>query len=249
MHRSETTEIHSVWPTKPYFLTFPEDAHITTADPTPLPSATGEPTGTSFAPTPMEIYSTDSAPVRTTDSRVCGWIITRTWTIRAQYHDCPEGVPRGSPVSTSQDQLIFIGDVTPPVFLPVPQNVRIPFFSNYQTTSPIPSTDDPVSSYFQNIGLVSTPIVLTSRDSNFVRAKETDNQVQSQTDGLARFTRTWTIADTCGNTQEAVQHIAIEHPGTSVQRVQSFLIDGNGAFSIAADILQQVTHTSMQLLR
>jgi hypothetical protein len=182
---------------------------------------------------------TDSAPVRTTDSRVCGWIITRTWTIRAEYHDCTPtgGVPRGSPVSTSQDQLIFIGDVTPPVFLPVPQAIRIPFFSNYETTSTIPSTNDPVSSYFQNIGLVSTPIVLTSRDSNFVRAKETDNQVQSQTDGLAHYTRTWTIADTCGNTHEAVQHIIIEHPGTSVQPVQSLLTDG--AFSIAADVLQQ----------
>ena len=58
--RSETTDIHSVWPFKPHFLTFPDDAHITTEDPHSQPSFTGAPTGAAFAATPMEIYFTGS---------------------------------------------------------------------------------------------------------------------------------------------------------------------------------------------
>ena len=165
------TTVFEVFPFKPRFLSFPSDARVTTADSNILPSTTGEPTVGVFLSTPSEMYHVDSAPVRTTDSRVCGWIITRTWTIRAQYHDCPEGVPRGSPVSTSQDQLIFISDVTPPVLLPVPQNVRLPFFSNFETTSTIPSTDDPVSPHFRSLNLVSTPVQMTSHDSGFVRTR------------------------------------------------------------------------------
>lgn len=74
-----------VYPFKPYFTSFPSDVHI---DKDLMsthfePSATGEPTGAAFASTPFEIYHTDSEPTFTNAGVLCGWTVTRTWTIRA----------------------------------------------------------------------------------------------------------------------------------------------------------------------
>ena len=120
----------SVFPIKPRFVFFPADTHITTHEShAPDSTGTGRPTGTSFASTPMEIYHTDTEPLHIDDSDVCVWVITRTWTIRAVHQQCTEGIARESPTSTSQDQRIFISDVTPPVFI-LPQLSQVEFHSN-----------------------------------------------------------------------------------------------------------------------
>ena len=116
---------------------------------------------------------------------MCGWVITRTWTIRAVYEECTEGVPRGGAMSTSRDQLIIISDVTPPIFIIVEaankpmdwvngsvlphdwakhpkglntsMSVRVPFFRNFRKWSSIPSVEDrATSNIFQAMGLVSS---------------------------------------------------------------------------------------------
>jgi hypothetical protein len=220
---------------KPRFAAFPAEVALDTTGSINV-SVTGAPRGKGYCATPFEIYHTDSEPVRTTDSNLCGWVITRTWTIRPRYQDCLLGVPRNNPLSTSRDQLLSISDVTAPVFVTTPEpQVRIPFFSNYRSTPTIPVVEDRASAtFFQTLGLV-TSTTLTSSDSAFIRATESDNAALSRQDGLAHFTRTWTIKDACQNTHQAVQSIIIEHPDQTVQPVQPLLA---GAWQMAADVVQ-----------
>jgi hypothetical protein len=57
--RATAGVIDDAFPIKPRFVFFPNDAHITTDDShAPNSTGTGEPTGTSFASTPFEIYYT-----------------------------------------------------------------------------------------------------------------------------------------------------------------------------------------------
>ena len=156
------------------------------------PVVTGTPTGKGYCTTPFEIIFSDSIPVQVRNSTLCGWVINRTWSIRPVYKDCLLGVPHSNPLSSSRIQHIQISDITPPVFVPTPDvQVRIPFFRNYRSTAAIPDAEDrALSPYFQNLGLVM-PTTLMSDDSAFVAATETGTFVQSQRDGLARFTRLW----------------------------------------------------------
>ena len=156
-----------------------------------------------------------------------------------RYQDCVRGAGRTSPVSTSRDQIITVADTTHPVFSQAPEAVvRVPFFSNYLDGPTIPTAKDRVASTtFQSLGLMSGKVQLTSRDTDFVLAKDTDDETQSIADGLARFTRTWTVVDACLNEHTAVQRIHVEHPGTALSPVQPLLIDHKD-FSVAVDVQQ-----------
>ena len=129
------------------------------------------------------------------------------------------------------------------MFLPVPQATRIPFFSNFLAETAIPNVEDrALSAFFQNWSLVATPTTLVSSDSGFVTATEADDEDQSREDGLARFTRTWTIKDACNNTRVAVQPVAIEHPEPAqglLERRRRAVVQTVGAYSAAANVVKQ----------
>lgn len=228
---------HTIYPMRPRLENFPDDYSTDTAGSIGVDVA-GRPTGNGFCTTPFEIYRTDSEPARLTTSDFCGWRIVRTWTIRPVYKDCLLGVPPDSPLSTSRDQNIYVADVTPPVFTTAPEpSVRVPFFSNYRAKTTIPAVEDRAqATYFQDVlGLVATPVTLTSSDSDLVLARDTDAAQQSIADGIARFTRTWTISDACQNTHTAVQQISIEHPPSVMQPVQPMVA---GSWQLATDVVQ-----------
>ena len=149
-------------------------------------------------------------------------------------------------MSTSQDQLIIISDVTPPIFiiaeaadevngsalprewaqhprgLDTSMPVRVPFFRNFRKWSSIPSVEDRATSkIFQAMGLVSSLKTLTSFDGKLaVAAFDDDNDLTCREDGLARFERTWSAIDACGNERVLTQKITIEHPPTTMQTTE-----------------------------
>jgi hypothetical protein len=91
------------------------------------------------------------------------------------------------------------------------------FFSNYLNTSIIPVISKVSSNdFFQTSDLACNPTTLTSKDTDFVMATNDDSEDTCVADGLARFTRTWSDEDKCGNVRTLVQSITIEHPPAGI---------------------------------
>eukprot|EP00039_Didymoeca_costata_P030285 m.28772 g.28772 ORF g.28772 m.28772 type:complete len:1586 (+) comp8034_c1_seq1:217-4974(+) len=232
LQRTSTYADENIYAVKPEFDTFPSDATVTIDSDVEL-NTTGIPTGKSLCGTPLEITHTDSEPVQQ-DS--CSWQIIRSWTIRPVYSDCPAGVPLNSPLATTRTQTITIVDNQAPYFSEEVKAIRIPFFESYTSSSPIPTVyESSANPKFNALSLFSTPISLSSTDTQFRVATPQSPNETCVSDGLSSFLRTWNTSDSCGNTRSFDQLVTIEHPPAALTDTQVFHI---GNYATANDLTQ-----------
>ncbi|KAJ9450044.1 hypothetical protein DIPPA_17775 [Diplonema papillatum] len=215
-----TVDVHSI---RPYFQSFPADAMTytnSTLDAYDVAGGLGYPVGAAFCGTPFTIRYDDAAPVL----QSCGvWTIDRTWKIQPHFMDCGDDTAvYAAHYVTTRVQVLTVKDVEAPEWTYIPETaVSIPFFENSRVENSMPLTNEVAHPDMLALGLVSYPTRTTSHDGTLeVTDAGSADEAMCRREGVARFTRTWTTADLCGNSRSFVQRVTIEHPPTGLTATQ-----------------------------
>ena len=212
----ETEEVVQVVTVVPVVIaSFPEDVTITNED-SLLPSHTGVPE-TSACFDGADITYTD---VVTASQAECGvWTVVRTWTVEPPvFEECSGTHLQG----VTRVQKITVRDVAGPAFTRLPEELLyVPFFETWGLKSDIPMSAESLGAGMEAHGMHSYPTTTTSKDSALTITAADAPEAQCRADGLARFTRTWTVADACGNTRTAEQIVVLQHPPAELVATQT----------------------------
>ena len=119
-------------------------------------------------------------------------------------------------------QKITVRDVAGPAFTRLPEEMLyVPFFETWGVKSDIPMSAESLGAGKEAHGMHSYPTTTTSKDSALTITAADAPESQCRADGLARFTRTWTVADACGNTRTAEQIVVLQHPPAELVATQT----------------------------
>merc|ERR1711935_62968 len=186
-----------------------------------VPSRSEYPVATSYCGGRLNITYEDRDLLVEENEGCKSWTMTREWIAWEKTENCEgDDRPRSDPLV----QVVSITDDTVPELTDDNEkDVRIPFFSNYQSSNSVPSIRDGAAD--PSYGKFSTKLVnevsLSSFDYDLIIARgEDSNNATCHTDGLASFVRRWTIQDSCSNRVEKIQSVTIEHPPTDQKPVQ-----------------------------
>ena len=203
------SHVITVLPFDPRFDTFPADVSVTTQD-SMAPEDTGVPTAfQSVCNQEVDITYTDAAPVLKTGK--CGeWTVARTWSVKPYFASCTGTRLPGQ----TRVQTITVSDVTAPIFTREPPPVvYVPFFENWGAESSIPMSVEVMDTAMEALGLHSYPTTTTSVDTALsYSSTDLADEEQCRLDGIARYTRTWTVEDACGNARSVDQVVILQHP-------------------------------------
>jgi hypothetical protein len=128
---------------------------------------------------------------------------------------CEEYQMRSAPSAEARQYYHMQDDEAPRILETTDAVLHIPFFDNYNSSSPnTPLVLDRASNIQAcKWGLAVGGVSLTSTDSNFVSSSfDFVDEHMCREQGIAQFTRTWTTADECGNSQTYTQTIILDHP-------------------------------------
>ena len=203
------SHVITVLPFDPRFDVFPADVSVTTQD-SMAPEDTGVPTSfQSVCNQEVDITYTDAAPVLKAGK--CGeWTVARTWSVKPYFASCTGTRLPGQ----TRVQTITVSDVTAPMFTREPPPVvYVPFFENWGAASSIPMSVEVMDTAMEALGLHSYPTTTTSVDTALsYSSTELADEEQCRLDGIARYTRTWTVEDACGNSRSVDQVVILQHP-------------------------------------
>ena len=147
-------------------------------------------------------YESDNSDVPEEVAGECGlWLMTRTWEAFLDIYYSPlnetcAANENPEPPTSTLDQLFYVKDDEAPTILEgIPEEVRIPFFDNYNSTrlNALLIEDIATNQQAKDGGLTAGDVTLTSEDSGIVYSRTSlDDQSTCRDDGIAHFWRTWT---------------------------------------------------------
>ena len=248
--QAESTVSQTIYiePSKPKFdVSVLQGIQLKTSS-NPVPSYKAFPKATSYCGGFVEVDFEDVNIQTITTGQCNHWTMERKWTAWEEIEGCTVEEAKELYLSDPLMQIVEVTDDSEPEFVDTDNidDKRIPFFDNFQSSESIPSARDgrahvgygSFSPHLVNSLTLSsddTPAVLTTIPGA--------SESTCATDGLASFSRTWTIEDACGNQKKEVQKVVIEHPPkllTETVEVRS------GAFSFLRAVgVNQITTACM----